>query len=147
MCPFRISSHLPNSSTRCLDFKNKGTEVPRIYFKKSHKTGGFQRGLFKPPYPAVASTKEPEEAQEVGLSEPGEPLPLGASENEWCGHGLFGSGFGPGRESTWPSTDLGEGLEDCSWINWSHWEKILFITCWLIQCLAQNLLSSRSQGQ
>lgn len=55
--------------------------MPRIYFK-SHKTGGFQRGYSNHLILQVASTKEPEEAQEVGLSEPGEPLPLGASENE-----------------------------------------------------------------
>lgn len=56
-------------------------------------------------------------------------------------------GFGLEQESPWPSTDLGEALEDCSWGQLISLEKILFITCWLIQRLAQNLLSSRSQGQ
>lgn len=90
--------------------------MPRIYFKKPHRTGGFQGGLFYPPYPAAASMKEPEEAQEAGLSEPGEPLPRGASEND-MGMASLVLGFGPGRESKWPSTVLGEALEDCFWIN------------------------------
>lgn len=142
MCPFCISSHLPNSSTRCLDFKNKGTEMPRIYLGLVASKEGYSNHLilWLPPW---RNQKRP---RKLGSVNPGEPRPLGASEND-VGMASLVLGFGSGRESTWPSTFLGEALEDCFWINWSHWEKILFITFCLIQCSAQNLVSSQSQGQ